>query len=362
MTPRQEEIAEAVARHGSHRKAAAALGIDHSAIDRTMAKLRRDPAWHEQAKRIGFDPLHAGWLKVPPQDGQPGASVYVRPDRQEALAGIREALEAYEGRAEPSPLPSHASADLLNAVFLPDWHMGLHSWGRETGADYSTKIAANVLAQTTAAIVPRLPPAGVGVIIAPGDVLHANDARNVTPKSGHRLDVDGRMLKVMETAAASLMAAVDLMREHHERVELVILSGNHDEDAALMLALALRLYFAREDRVTVHDGAGLWWVREHGDVMLCATHGHQVKQAAMGPFIAAEYAPAWGRTRHRFAFSGHIHHERVREFPGVLCEALRPITARDAYAAGAYQSQREISAMTFHRTRGRIGRIYEAIA
>ncbi len=324
--------------------------------------MRQDPAWQEQAERIGFDPRHAGWLKVPPQDGQPGASVYVRPDRDDALASICAALDAYEGRAAPLPPPAYADADLLNAVFLPDWHMGLHAWGRETGADYDTRIAANVLAKATGALIPRLPPASVGVIVAPGDVLHANDARNVTPRSGHRLDVDGRMVKVMEVAAASLMAAVDLMREHHERVEVVILAGNHDEEAALMLALALRLYYAREDRVTVHDGPGLWWMREHGACMIVSTHGHQIKQAAMGPYIANEFAETWGRTKHRYAFSGHIHHERAREFPGLMCEALRPITARDAYAAGAYQSQREISGMTFHATRGRVSRLYEAIA
>ena len=84
-----------------------------------------------------------------------------------------------------------------------------------------------------------------------------------------------------------------------------------------MLALALRMYFAREDRVRVHDGAGLWWARQHGRCMLVACHGHAIKQAALGPYIAAEWPEMWGATRHRYAFSGHIHHERAREFPGL---------------------------------------------
>jgi len=362
MTPRQQEIADAVRQHGSHRKAAAALGVHHATIDQAMKKARHDPAWEAAAAAKGFDPTHAGWIKWPAKDGEPGASVYVRPDRNDMLAGLTAALEAYEGRAEPSPPPQFADVDLLNLVAIPDWHAGMHAWRRETGADYDLRIAGEVLRDTIGRVILRLPPAAHGVILAPGDVVHANDARNVTPRSHHQLDVDGRHLKVMEAAAAGLIHATEMMLEHHDSVDLVILGGNHDQDAALMLALALCLFFSREDRVTVHDGAGLWWVKQHGRCMIASTHGHQIKQRDMGPYIAAEWPEMWGATRHRVVLSGHVHHERTVETPGMLCEALRPITARDAYAAGAYQSQREMTGMTFHQERGRVSRIYEAIA
>jgi hypothetical protein len=34
-----------------------------------------------------------------------------------------------------------------------------------------------------------------------GDWYHANDQRNVTPKSKHQLDVDGRWFKVLQPAS-----------------------------------------------------------------------------------------------------------------------------------------------------------------
>jgi hypothetical protein len=240
--------------------------------------------------------------------------------------------------------------------------MGLHSWARETGADYSTKIAADAVRRGLSSVVPRLPPARVGVLMALGDFYHQNDARNVTPKSGHQLDVDGRFLKVIETGGHAMLAAVDMMLDHHASVEVVVLPGNHDPELALMLAMALRFRYMDEPRVTVHDGAGLWWTREHGRVMLAATHLHAIRFEAISGYIAAEWPEAWGRTRHRYAYTGHEHRERSRDFPGLHVETLRPITARDAYAAGSYQSMREVSAVTFHREHGRVSRLYQGIA
>lgn len=363
MTPREREIVAAVQEHGSTRKAAVALGIHHGTIDHAMRRIRRkDPAWQAAAEAHGFDPKHGGWWKQPPVDDKPGVSVFIRreDDAQSAAEALRAAFDAYEPVAPTAP-PRLSDDDLMNVVKLPDVHMGMHAWSRETGADYSTKIAATVVRDALGALVPRLPPAGHGVLIALGDFYHQNDATNMTPRSRHILDVDGRFLKVMEAGAFAMIAAIDLMLDHHAQVEVVILPGNHDPQMAQMLALALRLRYEREPRVTVHDGAGLWWVREHGQVMLAATHLHAIKFEAVPGYIAAEWPESWGRTRHRYAFTGHEHRERTRDFPGVNVETLRPITARDAYAAGAYHSTREVSAMTFHRNRGRVSRIYEAI-
>jgi len=51
VTDRQRQIAEAVAQHGSHRRAAEALGVGHSTVDKAMARIRKDdPAWAERSE------------------------------------------------------------------------------------------------------------------------------------------------------------------------------------------------------------------------------------------------------------------------------------------------------------------------
>jgi len=363
VTDRQRQIAEAVAQHGSHRRAAAALGVNHSTVDKTMSRIRKnDPAWAEQAAARGFDAGHAGWIKWPAQDGAPGASVYVGKERGAgAIEGVIAALDAYTTRHIPSPAPQFVDADLLNLVAVPDWHAGLMAWRRSTGADYDLRIAADCLAQTLGRVIPRLPPAGAGILLALGDTTHTNDARNVTPKSAHQLDVDGRYLKIMEIATTALIGGVDMMLDHHTTVEAVIIPGNHDPEAAQMLALVLRAWFRNDPRVTVWDGGGDWWKRQHGKVMIAATHGHKIRQQQMAGYAAAEWPEMWGATRARFAFSGHVHHERTLDTPGMLCEAMRPVTDRDAYAAGAWHSQREISGMTFSADGFRVSRVYEVV-
>jgi hypothetical protein len=62
---------------------------------------------------------------------------------------------------------------------------------------------------------------------------------------------------------------------------------------------------------------------------------------------------AWGRTRFRHYYVGHIHTRRVVEPPGVVVEYLRTLAARDAYAAGAgYRSDRDLICDVWHRQWG----------
>ena len=75
-------------------------------------------------------------------------------------------------------------------------------------------------------------------------------------------------------------------------------------------------------------------------------------------FMADEYAPMWGRTRHRFLFTGHLHHHKSADIGGVQWEQLRAVTERDAYAVGhAYTARAQLQAITYHKTRGEVMRV-----
>ncbi len=54
-------------------------------------------------------------------------------DPLRVVEAIKAAFEGYQTRHEPIPAPAAASADLLTLLPLADWHIGAHSWGRETG-------------------------------------------------------------------------------------------------------------------------------------------------------------------------------------------------------------------------------------
>lgn len=124
---------------------------------------------------------------------------------------------------------------------------------------------------------------------------------------------------------------------------------------AVMFALAER--YRNEPRVTVQKVPGEFFVHRFGDCFISAHHGHGGKPERMVLFLADEYASDWGQTRHRFLFTGHLHHHKSADIGGVTWEQLRAVTARDAYAVGnAYTARAQLQAITLHRSKGEVQR------
>ena len=91
--------------------------------------------------------------------------------------------------------------------------------------------------------------------------------------------------------------------------------------------------------------------------MLAFHHGHLSKNHALPLLFAAQYPVIWGATSKRYIHTGHRHHKDEKEHPGVTVVQHPTLAARDAYAArGGWISEREATAMTYHRKYGLVGR------
>jgi hypothetical protein len=273
------------------------------------------------------------------------------------IEGLRAAFAEYAGAAQPAAPPADADADLLTVYPLPDLHFGMYAWGRETGADYDTDIAEATAFGSIADLVAASKPSGTAVVLGLGDYFHANDLKAATPEGGNRLDVDGRWPKVFAAGARLAVKLVDLVATRHERVLVAFLPGNHDPDAATSLTVALALFYGAHPRIEVYQEPGVAWYHRHGLVLLGATHGHTMKPDRMAMMLAADRPRDWGETRFRSFFFGHIHRETAEEVGGVRIESFRAPAARDAWNSSmGFRSGRALSAITYHRRRGEIGR------
>jgi len=116
--------------------------------------------------------------------------------------------------------------------------------------------------------------------------------------------------------------------------------------------------YRETDRVEVQKEPSEFFIRQFGDVLIAAHHGHRAKAPQRVHFIANEYAPLWGATRHRFLFTGHLHHHKSQDIGGMQWTQLPAITARDVYTSShAYVARARLTGITYHRTRGEIARI-----
>lgn len=273
------------------------------------------------------------------------------------IEGLREAFAAYDGAAEPIAVPTIADEDLLTIYPIPDLHFGALAWGEETGDDYDVKIASMVATRSIASLVEQSRPSSHAVLVFLGDYFHANDEKGVTPGSGHRLDTDGRWQKVFTAGAHLATTLVDIIARKHKTVTVRCLKGNHDTDSAVCLAVALALFYSKSDRITIDDDPGIAWFLRFGDCLLGATHGHSMKPEAMAMMMAVDRSEDWGVTRFKQMWFGHVHHETSKEVAGVRIESLQSPAARDAWnAEHGYRAGRSLSAITFHKDHGEIGR------
>lgn len=355
MTPRQAEALRLQAEGLSRREIGERMGISMLSVKSLLERGRKCGQGVVAAmERLGVDESHVrgGWLK------DRGASIQFRmpelPD--DTLARIRAAFEGMDA-AKPVPAPEYADADLLTVYMIADAHIGMLSWGRETGEDYDTDKAVSRIRDWTGRLVASSPASREAVILDVGDTLHADDQNNVTPKSRHQLDVDGRFFKTLEASITALSSAVELALAKHEHVQAVILPGNHSPHSYMAIMFALSERYRDNPRVTVRKEPGEFWIHRFGRNLLAAHHGDKAPPQRIVLALADDHAEAWGQTRHRFLWTGHLHSLKAQDIGGVQWEQLRAVTARDAYSvANAYCGRAQMQAVTLHREAGEVQR------
>lgn len=260
--------------------------------------------------------------------------------------------------AEPVHPPDVHDADLLTVYPIADAHLGARSYGRETGEDYDAKIGVERIRKWIGRLVDSSPASAEAVILDVGDFEHADDATNQTPKSKHPLDVDTRHFRTLEMSIAAMSYAIEYALRRHLRVTVRILPGNHNPTAYMAVMFAIAERYRSDPRVVVQKVPGEFWVHQFGRCFLAAHHGDKSKPERMVMFLADEYSQMWGQTRHRFLWSGHLHHMKAADIGGVQWEQLRAVTARDAHAvANAYVGRSQMQGITLHADRGEVLRV-----
>jgi hypothetical protein len=73
--------------------------------------------------------------------------------------------------------------------------------------------------------------------------------------------------------------------------------------------------------------------------------------------MAADEPEAWGRTKHRYCYLGHVHHHDSKEYAGGIVEYFRTLATRDAWhTAQGYRAGRDMCLIVHHKEFGEIER------
>jgi hypothetical protein len=364
-TDKERTYLLAIESYGSFSKAAEAAEVNQRTLERALQRIRKraaakDPKQHTHKAPIDYRLRGASTLL----DGSGNVlQQWVKTERDKAspeewIALFKEALETADlPRAIISKAPGFDfMPDLLAIYPWGDPHFGMHAWGKEAGQDYNLEIAERGHKAATDYLVSVMQPAETALFINLGDASHANTSAAMTA-AGTRVDVDSRWGKVQLVLVRCLIYAIKKYLTKHKTVHVINAPGNHDPDVATYLNICLALYFENEPRVIVDTSPSTRLYLEFGANLVGATHGNGAKAKDLPAVMAVERREAWGRTRNRYWYTGHIHHEMKREYGGAIVESFNTWAPQDAWHAGqGYMARQAMVADTMHREHGRVSR------
>ncbi len=277
-------------------------------------------------------------------------------DGRAAMIDAIKLLGAEMPQATPVDSPGADMDDTLCVYAMGDPHIGSLCWEKETGENFDLNIAERNLFTAVDKLVSLAPPAKHALVVSVGDYYHSDGQSNTTTK-GTRVDVDGRTAKMIAVGIRTLRRVIDRALTKHDHVTVICARGNHDELLSLVLAIALGQFYENEPRVTVDQSPEMFHWYRFGANLIGVHHGDKAKPMDMLGVMAVDRAKDWGETTHRRFYCGHIHHEVVKEVPGVTIEYLRTLAAGDAWHRGqGYRAGRSMNMDVFDRNDGHINR------
>lgn len=269
---------------------------------------------------------------------------------------IKTLSESIKGLSPLIKKPKVKDKDLLCAYVLGDPHFGMYSWAKESGDDFNTTIAKNLTIKAVDRLVQSAPPAGTAILLSVGDTLHTDNQSNTT-EAGTTQDSDTRFNRVLDITIHTFRHLVLRLLEKHQNVVVRFVKGNHDTHSHMALGFALQGYFCNNKRVIIDTTPADFWYYKFGNVLIGSTHGDKCKQDNLLGIMVADQHKAIGETEHRYWYTGHIHHQVVKEYAGVTCESFQTLAPKDAWHSGkGYRSKRSMTCIVHHVEHGEIDR------
>lgn len=281
-------------------------------------------------------------------------------ERQEAIRVMIDALKEEITPVKPLKFigKKQFDANITNTIILTDAHIGMHSWGEQTGADYDLKIAEELIVGLFSYIVSKSPNAEHVTLAQLGDLLHYDSLEAVTPGSKHIVDADGRYQKVVRVAIYVLRKVILMLLQRYKTVHVIMAEGNHDLATSAVFREMMDEFYRLEPRVTVDLSPDPYYCHEHGKVTQFFHHGHKRGVKNVDSTFVAKFREEYGRSTYSYAHMGHRHSREEFESNLMVVTQHPTLAGLDDYASSAgYNAMRSASCISYHKEYGECGNI-----
>ena len=247
--------------------------------------------------------------------------VFRTKEKEVARIDYDDFVEALDRVEITSPPPENS--DLLAEFSFPDLHIGKSS-SEEFVEDFGKVFSS--LWQSALNHSPSK------VVIRAGDDLFNIDNNKGQTTAGTFVGSKVPFEEMIPTAVACLSKAVErILKESSASVELVIVTGNHDEHLSASFYHVLSAYWRNNDRVSV-KGGGANYCTVWGRCMIVHLHGDKVPVTKISSYAATKWPREWGKSVFREAHIGHLHKREVFEEGGITIRRMGTISRSSKWA------------------------------
>jgi hypothetical protein len=345
LTHAQQEAWDAVQEHGTIRAAARALGKNYTPVHAcyTIAKrkMNLDPFITNRLSQLGVNELggaHSAWIELKDDEGKKTGNLYVQFPKDNADDDALERIAAAFDVIQPAPPIIQSEKGAAGKVaFFPhsDVHIGVDIDADRGGRDYTPEIAMQRMRDGFAECHGAIQPCETAIVLNNGDLTHANDDRDVTVKSQHRLKVRGSHRQNLNLAVTATVWQIDMALTRHERVIYRPNRGNHDPNTPDTLTIALRAYYAQNPRVTIDQSEREIWVWQRGLLFLSAWHGDKRRPEDVCKDMPGNFPDQFGKSRFWYGFTGHYHGPKQGVHGPIHWWQLPSVCSMDQHSADA---------------------------
>jgi len=151
---------------------------------------------------------------------------------------------------------------------------------------------------------------------------------------------------------------VSMLLEKYPKVHMVMAEGNHDPASSVWLREVFQMFYENEPRLTIDTNPDPYYNFNCGEVCIFMHHGHKRNLKNIDTVFVSKFKEQFGASRHVYAHTGHLHHDKVNETNLMTIEQHRTLAAKDAYASrGGWISGRDSKVITYHKDFGEVARI-----
>jgi hypothetical protein len=254
----------------------------------------------------------------------------------------------------------------LYEIAMPDIHFGRLSWNEESGENYDIKIAKDSINKVLDELLTYSKLFNINKILLPiGNDFYNVDNKMNTTTAGTPQQEDTRWQKTFRKGRELLVGMIDKCSQIAP-VDILIVSGNHDEQRSFYIGEVLECWYHNNQNVSIDNRARTRKYYQYGKNLIGFTHGSNEKLDKLPLLMANEEPVLWAKTKYREIHTGDKHFKKdinitfaTDEGQGMVIRILRSLAVADAWTfnKGFVGSLRAAEGFLWHPENGLIAQL-----